>query len=280
MSNRKKIKKKLPDASIKVCTPYYETIAPETIASVDALIATGLKCVWQKKWGVYIGQARNELVGGSSAKIWQKLPDDYTHYLFLDADIAFKPEDVLKLLRDDKDVISGAYPRRGEPSVAVAGWWWRKDKLRRGICGDFVKMADEGVKKIDYAGGGLLLVKKEVFEKIEYPWFRHQLIRLDEGLDVEAIEAGEDMGFCMLCEDAGIDIWCDCDVKVEHLETVGAAVMDEYTIYKMYVEDRKVKFKQDLSKIPPGQYGNALLSLQMTSANLTDMVRYAVKGGK
>ena len=35
----------------------------------------------------------------------------YTHLLFIDADIGFIPQDVVKLLHRDKDIVTGAYSR-------------------------------------------------------------------------------------------------------------------------------------------------------------------------
>ena len=35
-----------------------------------------------------------------------------THLLFIDADIQFSPESVIKMLKEDKDVIAGCYPKK------------------------------------------------------------------------------------------------------------------------------------------------------------------------
>ena len=52
-----------------------------------------------------ITRARNTLV--------QLFMDgDYTHLLFIDADLAFNPEAVIRMLEFDKDVVTGIYPRK------------------------------------------------------------------------------------------------------------------------------------------------------------------------
>ena len=52
-----------------------------------------------------ITRARNTLV--------QLFMDgDYTHLLFIDSDIGFNPETVIRMLEYDKDVVTGIYPRK------------------------------------------------------------------------------------------------------------------------------------------------------------------------
>ena len=52
-----------------------------------------------------ITRARNTLV--------QLFMDgDYSHLLFIDADLAFNPESVIRMLEYDKDVVTGIYPRK------------------------------------------------------------------------------------------------------------------------------------------------------------------------
>ena len=38
--------------------------------------------------------------------------EDYTHLLFIDADLAFNPESVFRMLDLDEDVVTGVYPRK------------------------------------------------------------------------------------------------------------------------------------------------------------------------
>lgn len=37
---------------------------------------------------------------------------EYTHLLFIDADIAFNPESVFRMLDLDEDIVTGVYPRK------------------------------------------------------------------------------------------------------------------------------------------------------------------------
>ena len=46
---------------------------------------------------------------------------NYTHLLFIDADIGFIPQDVVKLLHRDKDIVTGAYPKKSINWPAVHG---------------------------------------------------------------------------------------------------------------------------------------------------------------
>ena len=38
--------------------------------------------------------------------------EQYTHLLFIDADIAFNPESIFRMLDLDEDVVTGVYPRK------------------------------------------------------------------------------------------------------------------------------------------------------------------------
>ena len=54
-----------------------------------------------------ITRARNFYVSLMLAK------KEYTHLLFVDADISFNPLNVLRMLTSNKDVVAGSYPKKG-----------------------------------------------------------------------------------------------------------------------------------------------------------------------
>ena len=69
----------------------------------------------QKKIEIQIGTIGNEsLVTRARNTLVQLFMDEkkYTHLLFIDADIAFNPESVFRMLDLDQDVTTGVYPRK------------------------------------------------------------------------------------------------------------------------------------------------------------------------
>jgi hypothetical protein len=140
---------------------------------------------------------------------------DFDFYMCIDSDIEFEVEDVKKLIAHGKDIITGAYAHRGNDQLMVAGHY---NEIFGLVTEDkFLPWAATGLVEIDWAGAGFLLIKKDVFAKIEYPWFREEITKYIVDGVVYATWAGEDVGFCMAAKKAGYKIWCDCDVKVNHL---------------------------------------------------------------
>jgi len=133
-----------------------------------------------------------------------------THILFLDDDMAFKPDTLYKLLEHDKDIVSGLYLARKYPHQPMVFESAAKD----GRCfAYYLNGAKERLVKVVAAGAGCLLVKTEVFKKVERPWFRLGELESDQWCD--------DIGFFKRVREAGItDIYCDMDVKVGHIASM------------------------------------------------------------
>ncbi|GAG60555.1 unnamed protein product, partial [marine sediment metagenome] len=68
--------------------------------------------------------------------------------------------------------------------------------------------------KATLSGFGITLVKVDVFDKLEWPYW-------DNIRSPGAIERGEDLYFCRKAIDAGFDIWCDPKVKCNHIRMSG-----------------------------------------------------------
>lgn len=104
----------------------------------------------------------------------QFLRSGYTHLLFLDADIAFRPEDVLGMLRADKGIIGAAYSNNRVDWAGVAR------AVRCGLSGvDLARVSGQSdvlpsgkdVLEADTLKTGFVLIRRDVLEKliVAYP---------------------------------------------------------------------------------------------------------------
>lgn len=165
--------------------------------------------------GASISVLRNRGVNKGASERCSQTNFPFDYYMCIDSDIEFQVEDVLKLIERDKDIISGAYQDRGDPDGTVAGKY-------SGVPGvisreDFIPWRETGLHEVDWVGAGFLLIKADVLRKMKFPYFREEIIEYERAGILHAAWVGEDVGFCMAAKKAGFQIWCDMDVKVNHL---------------------------------------------------------------
>ncbi|KKN78798.1 hypothetical protein LCGC14_0345700 [marine sediment metagenome] len=129
-----------------------------------------------------------------------------THILFLDADVLPKKNTLEKLKELDKDIVMGVYPMTQKGEIR---WSVSRDEL-------FIELDDlpRNPFKIVSGGFGVTLIKYEVFEALEWPYWKNVFVP-------GGIEMGEDIYFCDKARKAGYDIWCDPLVKCNHEKYIG-----------------------------------------------------------
>jgi hypothetical protein len=135
----------------------------------------------------------------------------YTHLLCIDADIQFRPKDVLVLL--DMDVEFAAAPYRLKK--------WQKVELCVNPCEE---TTDEPITKVNYVGAGFNLIKKSVFEKLnKVTTLIHGPNRIlihdyySPYIDNEnKLLVHEDAAFGMRWRKIGGDIWINRNIKLGH----------------------------------------------------------------
>lgn len=153
--------------------------------------------------GLPVDQARNKIV-----RIALDLPDAATHILFLDDDVIMHPHLLLQLLKADRDIVSGVYFTKGEPS----------EPLIFGEPGEgtAVYVPGSGLHKVYGHGMGMALIRTGVFRTMQE--------KLDLGTDArgnprwfytsgdvpgEGLRATEDLWFLGRAHEAGFDCWVD-----------------------------------------------------------------------
>ena len=186
-----------------------------------------------------------------------------THLMFLDTDIVCAPNACRKLLSHDKEIISGLYFQRGGMQFPLIYSYQGRHRVSGKMCPAFTPILDpvhrylskkrlpvseityatlegnDGLIKIGGAGAGFLLVKREVFEKIPYPWFSFE-------------KGGEDLYFCDKARKNGFEIWADMSVLLGHLRLDPVGASQFLTQYKNTAEANEFLGKevitQDLAK--------------------------------
>ena len=190
-----------------------------------------------------VTRARNVLVA-------YFLQSNYTRLLFIDADIEFQVEDVLKLIAHNKDVCVGAYPKKG------VNWQRIKDSITskqgqeisdRDIAAagsdyainfkfvnrDLKQIAIEnGVIKLHDGATGFMMIKREAIEKMiaAYPDLKYNndlntppdlqdffYAFFDTMIDPKDRRyLSEDYTFSRRWQDIGGDIWLDPTISLNH----------------------------------------------------------------
>jgi len=178
---------------------------------------------------------------------------DATHLFFIDADIEFNPEDILRMVAYDKPIIVGAYPKKainwdsiikasrtnleetpdtieGHSSNYVVNFDFLKDK--DGKPKPQVQVVDNLVKLKD-GGTGFMCIKKEVIQQmfdkhadLKYvndinvdPKFEPFMYALfDCIIDSESRRyLSEDYTFCRRWQEMGGDVWLDPRTALNHV---------------------------------------------------------------
>ncbi|GAI90932.1 unnamed protein product, partial [marine sediment metagenome] len=186
-----------------------------------------------------------------------------THLLFLDSDIICASNACRKLLTHDKDIISGLAFQRGAMQFPLIYSYQGRHKVSGKMCPAFTPILDpvhrylskkrlpvseityatlegnDGLVKIDGAGAGFLLVKREVLEKIPYPWFSFE-------------RGGEDLYFFDKVRRYGLEVWVDMGVLLGHLRLDPVGASQFLTQYENTAEANEFLGKevitQDLAK--------------------------------
>jgi len=169
-----------------------------------------------------------------------------THLMFIDADIGFHWESVLRLIEHDKDVVVGAYPKKGiqwdTVYNAVKNENITAEQLEEYSTNYALNFAtddngslitENNLVKLKDAGTGFMLIKRGVFEKFinNYPEIEYvNDINVSSQIankfyaffDTSINETSkrylsEDYTFCRMWQKLGGDIWLDPSINLNHI---------------------------------------------------------------
>jgi hypothetical protein len=190
-----------------------ETVAHETMQSIYNLkVPEDCETVLQIVHAYNVADGRNDLV-------YLMYINNCDYLFFVDNDVVL-PENALMDLYNMKWYFSvGTYPRKEYDTVAAQVtngfvWttlYWHEDSNKEVFCPKFLPFEElhEGIiTPVDCCGLGCALISKDLFDKIEKPWFFFAHEGDPNELNKGEYCIGEDMYFCRkVIKDAGIQIW-------------------------------------------------------------------------
>ena len=172
-----------------------------------------------------------------------------THLFFIDADIEFVAEDVIRMVYYDKPIIVGAYPKKNidwdsvlsaakgnlvtnsNQLVAHGSKYAINFDLKQDSEGTHIQIVDNLIKLKD-AATGFMCIKRQVFQKM-FDHYSHLKYNSDINVDKKfekhmyalfdtMIEPGslrylsEDYTFCRLWQDIGGEVFLDPRTNLNH----------------------------------------------------------------
>jgi len=207
-----------PHANIVFCTPGHSMMTSyvkSLLATTAELSKRNITWAWSSEYSSHVADARETTLSGTNQNIISETRPfhgslTYDKLMWIDSDIAWNPEDVIKLYESDKDIISGAYLLATGEVVAY------KELMRDAIMyEDFLTMKEP--TQIAGAGFGFICIKSGIFEQMSRPWFQSVPITTNSnGKDWTFPIMGEDLSWCHRATQLGYSIWIDPAVKVQH----------------------------------------------------------------
>lgn len=151
--------------------------------------------------GTYIASNREDLV----EKAFEGKP---THLMWLDDDMRFPQDILVRLLKHNKPVVAANYTTRKTPCIPIT---IKHISVAKGKpSGRLVTTPEStGLEQVEAVGFGVVLIRADVFRKIPKPWFENYWSREMNRW------VGEDVDFSRKCTKAGIELLVDHDLSKE-----------------------------------------------------------------
>ena len=178
-----------------------------------------IQIILSQQYSPLLYYVRNLCLGGNYLEGINQKPFqgklDYDYIMWIDSDTIFTPDQFFKLINNNKDIVSGLYMMQDNINYATVENWNRKNNNNQFITRESLKQK-RTVFTVDYTGFGFILMKKGVFESLEYPWFQPMWTEYE--LDGKTIRdfSMEDAAFCSMIKEKNYDIWIDPEVIVGH----------------------------------------------------------------
>jgi hypothetical protein len=195
---------------VAICVPCRDTVMTGFAFDLAKLCAYEGVTRCAKGGSLMIYQVPGTLIFNQRERLAEEaLKDGADAILWIDSDMRF-PKDALQILLSRKLPIVGVNATtRRFPVLPTALDYDQETK-------DLVKVTSKdktGLEQVLGLGFGMVLIRKEVFQKVEKPWFWFE--QTDKGGTI-----GEDIYFCVKAFDKGFKTVLDHDLS-KHIRHIG-----------------------------------------------------------
>jgi len=221
--------------SVYIAMPCYDSMRVETCVSLidtfSALGGSGIECKFKSVKTSLVTHGRNLLTAGF-------MDSGFDYMLFVDADVEFSPEAVMRMLVPEKDIICTPYRNKEDPWIDRYSVKF-KDK-------DHIEILEWDIIEIEEGPAGLMLISRKVYERLmdKYPELKinfNEATRAKMNKEIGAVEdaidrymynfwdtsfkkhqwKGEDLAFCDLARAAGFKLYANLDSWTTHHGSYG-----------------------------------------------------------
>lgn len=201
-----------PNVCVGICIPHYGRPHSRYVDSIERLwkpssvpgaMIPGLGTHKFQTTGKPISLARNEMTRDALG-----FPE-ITHLLWVDDDMEFPAHALKRLLEHDVPIVGGLCHSRHFPYHPILGKV-HHDGRKYGFC--FEYPADQ-LFEVDVTGGAFLLVKREVYEKLNAAGYELSWWNERDG-------ASEDFSFCELARQVGYKVLVDTGLDIGHVAEI------------------------------------------------------------
>lgn len=155
------------------------------------------------------------------------LESEATHILWLDSDMRFPKDALVRLLAHTEPIVAANYPTRKHPirPVAVSKVAGQREPV-------YTPADASGLVEVEHVGMGVMLVDSDVYRQLAQPWFAFWYNEKAES------HVGEDVYFCFCAREAGLKILVDQDVskQVKHVGTIEYDASDAIDVQKKIID--------------------------------------------
>ena len=216
--------------SVYIAMPCYGDMKVETCVSLLDTFSTlgknGIECKFKSVKSSLVTHGRNLSTCGF-------LHSGMDYMLFVDADLEFNAETILRMLVPAKDIVCTPYRLKNKPGVADYSVNYPDPEAIKVLPWDLVEITE--------GPAGLMLISRKVFEKLmekypelkcEYPDELRGRMNAQIGTESDAVNKyfynfwdtsfknhtwkGEDIAFCNLATDAGFKIYANLNSWTTH----------------------------------------------------------------